>query len=114
MTTRKEELLQRVFGLSKELGKVDFPLIVKLSTGYDVIPINSSNELDKKFIDILNSILKKFLKTSASTRSRYQGNRVNEVGRSLVLDIDVLAVIYHFRELTLFRIICNLSMAANQ
>jgi len=83
LTTRKEELLQRVFGLSKELGKVDFPLIVKLSTGYDVIPINSSNELDKKFIDILNSILKKFLKTSASTRSRYQGNRVNEVGRRI-------------------------------
>lgn len=83
MAARKDELLQRVFGLSKELGKVDFPLIVKLSTGYDVIPINSSNELDKKFIDILNSILKKFLKTCASTRSRYQGNRVNEVGRRI-------------------------------
>jgi len=83
LAARKDELLQRVFGLSKELGKVDFPLIVKLSTGYDVIPINSSNELDKKFIDILNSILKKFLKTCASTRSRYQGNRVNEVGRRI-------------------------------
>jgi hypothetical protein len=83
LAARKEELLQRVFGLSKELGKVDFPLVVKLSTGYDVIPINYSNESDKKFIDTLNGILKKFLKTSASTRSRYQGNRVNEVGRRI-------------------------------
>lgn len=83
MAVRKERLLQSVFGLSNELGKVDFPLVVKLSTGYDVIPISSSNDVDKKFIDILNGILKKFLKTSASTRSRYQGNRVNEVGRRI-------------------------------
>ncbi len=83
MASRKEELLRRVFGLSKELGRVDFPLIVKLSTGYDVIPVNSSNESDKKLIEILDNILKKFLKTSASTRSRYQGNRVNEVGRRI-------------------------------
>jgi hypothetical protein len=83
LSVRKEKLLQSVFGLSRELGKVDFPLIVKLSTGYDVIPINISNELDKKFIDTLNGILRKFLKTSASTRSRYQGNRVNEVGRRI-------------------------------
>ena len=32
--------LQRVFHLSSELGKVEFPLIVKSSTGYDVIPVN--------------------------------------------------------------------------
>lgn len=83
MAAVKEELLKKVFGLSKELGKVDFPLIVKLSTGYDVIPVNSSNESDKKLIDILDSILKKFLRTSASTRSRYQGNRINEVGRRI-------------------------------
>jgi hypothetical protein len=96
LAVRKERLLQSVFGLSNELGKVDFPLVVKLSTGYDVIPISSSDEVDKKFIDILNGILKKFLKTSASTRSRYQGNRVNEVGRRIEETIvnDVLRVDY--------------------
>jgi hypothetical protein len=46
--------LKRVFGLSKELGVIEFALVVKLSTGYDVIPINKSNELDKKFIDTLS------------------------------------------------------------
>ena len=83
MTTSKNELLRRVFGLSTELGRVDFPLIVKQSTGYDVIPINVSNQSDRKFIDILNGILKKFLKTAVSTHSRYQGSRVNEVGRRI-------------------------------
>ena len=83
MTVNRDELLQRVFGLFDELGRVDFPLVVKLSTGYDVIPINPSHELDKKFMDILSGILKKFQKTSTSTRQRYQGNRVNEVGRRI-------------------------------
>jgi hypothetical protein len=82
LSTKKEEL-HTAFGLSKELGKVDFPLVVKLSTGFDVIPINLADPSDKAFIDILDGILKKFLKTSASTRSRYQGNRVNEVGRRI-------------------------------
>lgn len=83
MVARKDELLKRVFGLSKELGRVEFPLIVKLSTGYDVIPIDTSSEHDKSFIEILSGILKKFLKTSTSTRQRYQGSRVNEVGRRI-------------------------------
>jgi hypothetical protein len=79
----KEKLLKGVFGLSDELGRVDFSWIVKLSTGHNIIPIDSSSELDKEFIEILNGILRKFLKTSTSTRSRYQGNRINEVGRRI-------------------------------
>jgi hypothetical protein len=66
MATRKEEILHNTFGLSKELGRVDFSLVVKLSTGFDVIPINRANQSDNTFIEILNGILKKFLKTSAS------------------------------------------------
>lgn len=83
MVARREEILHSAVGLSKELGRVDFPLVVKQSTGFDVIPINRANPSDNTFIDILNGILKKFLKTSASTRSRYQGDRVNEVGRRI-------------------------------
>jgi hypothetical protein len=83
LASRKEEILRNVFGLSKELGKVDFSLVVKQSTGFDIIPINRTNLSDNTFIDILNGILKKILKTSTSTRSRYQGGRVNEVGRRI-------------------------------
>jgi hypothetical protein len=73
----KEQLLDSVFGISKRLGKVPFSTIVKKSTGFDVIPINLQDSSDKMLINILNSIFKEFLKTSASSRSRYQGDRIN-------------------------------------
>ena len=78
-----EELLDSVFGLSKKLGKVPFSTVVKKSTGFDVIPINPEDSSDKMLIDSLNKIFKAFLKTSTSTRSRYQGDRINEVGRRI-------------------------------
>ena len=43
----------------------------------------TNDKLDKELISNLNSILSKFLKTSTSTRSRFQGSRVNEVGRRI-------------------------------
>jgi hypothetical protein len=79
----KEQLLDSVFGLSKKLGKVPFPTVIKKSTGFDVIPINIHDCYDKMLIDTLNKIFKDFLKTSTSTRSRYQGDRINEVGRRI-------------------------------
>ena len=83
MVEEKEQLLDSVFGLSKKLGKIPFPTVVKKSTGFNVIPINIHNSSDKMLIDTLNKIFKDFLKTSTSTRSRYQGDRINEVGRRI-------------------------------
>jgi hypothetical protein len=81
---QKIELLKKVFGLSKEIGKVTFPLIVKLSTGYEVIPFDTKNSAaDNELMEIMSKILKKFLRTSTSTHSRYEGGRVNEVGRRI-------------------------------
>jgi hypothetical protein len=80
---KKEQLLDSVFGLSKKLGKVPFSTIVKKSTGFDVIPVNLQDYSDKMLIDSLNKIFKDFLKTSTSTRSRYQADRINEVGRRI-------------------------------
>ena len=83
MAEEKEQLLDSVFGLSKKLGKVSFSTVVKKSTGFDVIPINLQDSSDKMLIDTLNKIFKDFLKTSTSTRSRYQGDRINEDGRRI-------------------------------
>jgi hypothetical protein len=83
----KERLLKSVFGLSKQLGRVAFPIIVKQSTGFDVIPINFRDSSDKDLIDKLNGILRKFLKTSISVHSRYEGKRANEVGRRIEEDL---------------------------
>lgn len=83
MSNGQNEELRKVFGLSKKIGKVPFPLIVNLSTGFNVIPFNADIGEDKELIGILANILKRFLKTSTSTRSRYEGGRVNEVGRRI-------------------------------
>lgn len=80
---QKRGITSWVFGPSNESGRVDFSLIVKQSTGFEFIPISRVNALDKTLTDILNGILRKFLKTSGSARSRYQSNRINEVGRRI-------------------------------
>ena len=48
-----------------------------------MIPINRNETHDKALINILQNIIKSFLKTSMSARSRYQGDRVNEVERRI-------------------------------
>jgi hypothetical protein len=79
----QEQLLASVFGLSTKLGRVPFSTVVKRSTGFDVIPINLQNFSDRMLINTLNKIFKEFLKTCISTRSRYQGDRINEVGKRI-------------------------------
>ena len=83
MAEAKESLLKGIFGLSKQLGRIPFSSIVKQSTGFNVIPINLLESSDKDLIDKLDSILNRFLKTSTSVHSRYEGARVNEVGRRI-------------------------------
>jgi hypothetical protein len=76
-------ILKKIFNLSKELGKVSFQQIVYESTGFNIVPINTNDTNDKILVDILQNIIKSFLKTSKSARSRYHGDRVNEVGRRI-------------------------------
>lgn len=82
-TDPKSILLNDVFTLSKKLGKTSFPLAVKVSSGFDVIPINSVNEHDKKLIGIIRSTLTKFLETTRSSQPVYKGRRINDVGRKI-------------------------------
>ncbi|MDQ4101627.1 MAG: hypothetical protein M3115_05525 [Thermoproteota archaeon] len=69
--------------LSKEVGDVPFQVAVRESSGFVVIPFDATDEMDKDLIRILNNTLNKFLKTLTNTKSRLQGNRVNEVGRRI-------------------------------
>jgi hypothetical protein len=79
-----ENSLSAIFLLSKKVGRVAFSDVVKASSGFNVVPLDATNDkLDKELISNFNSILSRFLKTSASTRSRFQGSRVNEVGRRI-------------------------------
>jgi len=55
-----EQLLGSVYGLSKKLETVPFSVVVRKSTGFEVIPINLQNSSDKMLIDTLNKILRPF------------------------------------------------------
>jgi hypothetical protein len=79
-----QDSLSAIFLLSKKVGHVAFSDVVRASSGFSVVPIDATNDkLDKELITNFNSILSRFLKTSTSTRSRFQGSRVNEVGRRI-------------------------------
>jgi hypothetical protein len=75
--------ISNAFLLSKAVGYVTFQEVVKESSGFIVIPFDATDELDKDLMRTLNNTLSKFLKTLTNTRSRLQGNRVNEVGRRI-------------------------------
>jgi hypothetical protein len=69
-----QDSLSEIFLLSKKVGRVAFSDVVKASSGFNIIPVDATNDkLDKELISNLNNILSKFLKTHASTRSRFHG-----------------------------------------
>jgi hypothetical protein len=78
-----EASISSAFLLSKEVGYVTFHEVVRVSSGFNIIPFDATDELDKDLMRTLNNILSKFLRTLTNTRSRLQGNRVNEVGRRI-------------------------------
>jgi hypothetical protein len=81
--TNAEAFISSALLLSKEVIYVMFPEVVRVSSGFKVIPVDLTDELDRDLIRTLSGILNKFLKTLANTKSRLQGNRVNEVGRRI-------------------------------
>jgi hypothetical protein len=78
-----EASISSAFLLSKAVGYVRFQEVVKESSGFNVIPFDATDELDKDLMRTLNDTLCKFLKTLTNTKSRLRGNRVNEVGRRI-------------------------------
>jgi hypothetical protein len=81
--TNAEACISSALLLSKEVGYVTFHELVKISSGFYVIPFDATDQLDKDLMRTLTDTLRQFLKTLANTRSRLQGNRVNEVGRRI-------------------------------
>jgi hypothetical protein len=78
-----EATISSAFLLSKAVGEVSFKDAVRESSGFVVIPFDAADELDKELMTNLHTVLNKFLKTLTNTKSRLQGNRVNEVGRRI-------------------------------
>lgn len=74
------KILEEIFSLSEKVGQVPFGMVIKASSGFQVIPIDMKSSEDKELLGALNDILNSYLKTLEKTRGRLQGSRPNEVG----------------------------------
>jgi hypothetical protein len=83
----KSLLIQQILKFPKQLGGIDFKLLVKQSTQFDVIEMNQNNPYDQRLLLNLNRKLQNSLNTSKKTGRYYAGNRINDVGSRIEADI---------------------------
>ena len=74
--------LSDIFRLHEEFNHISFADVVKASSGYDVLPIDPRDNNDLKLIDELNTAILGFTKYAKSSGARFQGNRINDVGKN--------------------------------
>ena len=74
--------LSDIFKLHEEFSHISFADVVKASSGYDVLPIDTSDKYDSKLVGELNVALLGFTKYAKSSGARFQGNRINDVGKN--------------------------------
>lgn len=76
-------LLKEILTYPERLGSIDFSIVVKESTGFDVIPINLTNEFDKNLISNIREKMMSSLKMIKKSGVRFTGSRINEIGRQI-------------------------------
>lgn len=73
--------LKGILELKNRVGNVPFPLLVKKATKFEVIPVDEENGEDKELIRHLRFALSSVVSMSEKAGSRFQGNRINDVGK---------------------------------
>jgi hypothetical protein len=77
------ELVRQVITYPKRLRELSFALVVRESTGFNVIGVDETRSYDKDLISTLTSKLKKSLKESKKSGRHFKGNRINDVGSKI-------------------------------
>ena len=88
----KGELVRQVITYPNKLCEVSFPLLVKESSGFEVIAIDQSKDYDKNLMLNLRNKLLGSLKAIQKSGQYFKGNRINDVGSQIetyfVRDLD--------------------------
>lgn len=79
----QHELVSQALALPKNLTQVKFPLLVKVSTGLDVISIDPQSDFDKSFISNMKVKLIASLKAIEKSGQYFRGTRINDVGSQI-------------------------------
>lgn len=69
--------------LANDLKIVNFPDLVKATSGYEIYPLNLGNDAEKQVFDKIKNAASNFIRHAERTHARYQGNRANDVGKRI-------------------------------
>lgn len=64
-------------------GSISFSEVVKATTGYDVTPLDLDDPDDKKLYHAIEKAAKDFIVYVNKTGTRFQGNRINDIGKKI-------------------------------
>jgi len=79
-----DDLIQLVVKASKGLRKIPFPLLVKATTGHEVISLDIWNSSeDRALFEMITGAATAFTELCERTGRRFRGDRINEVGRAV-------------------------------
>ena len=78
-STKISELIH----LSKQIDQISFPEIVRLTTRYNVIPMNFADSEDTDLIKQIKRSANHFIQYYDRTRQRFQGDRINDIGKRI-------------------------------
>jgi len=65
------------------MERLPFKDVVKVTSGYELIPINPNDQMDIELIDDLTASCKNFSALCKKAKRRFFGNRINEVSRAI-------------------------------
>lgn len=73
--------LRDIFRLHKQVGTVQFPEVVRESSGFEVIPIDDDRDEDKELLRHLTFALAGFKSLAEKSGMRFTAPRINDVGK---------------------------------
>jgi hypothetical protein len=79
-----EQLIRSAVRAAEEINEIPFPVLIKVTTGHNVIPLDIWNSIEDRILfEAITKAATDFTKLCERTRRRFQGDRINEVGRAI-------------------------------
>lgn len=69
--------------VSQLTGKISFPELVKITTGFDVLPLDTSDKSDEILRTEIVKSAKNYISYTKRAHQRYEGRRINDVGKRI-------------------------------
>lgn len=79
----EKEIIENCVSLNESFEGATFQDLINITTQYCLIPIDLTNNNDRQLIDTLKLSAQNFLEYSNRIGQRYNGNRINDVGKKI-------------------------------